>query len=328
MIRVTAPGRCGLIGNPSDGYGGSMISCALAERAMVEIHPAPDLSVDICGCAQDLPDEASLEFDGSFADVARAVFRFFSAERSRLRFHLVGCTTIPIEAGLAGSSTMLLCILAGVLRALNLNLNPYELAETARHIEFEILGCVCGFQDHYMSTFGGVNFIDFRGKDPLNQDGPVYATVEPLEPFLWTLPFVLANTGIRRNSGSVHGGLRERWIAGEPAVVEGYATAANLARAGKSALLAGDWPAFGDLMNRNHAIQRDLGASGEANEKLIGAALAAGALGAKLAGAGRGGTIIALHPEPERLGSILREAGADRVLLVKPSSGIVVEGSL
>jgi len=45
----------------------------------------------------------------------------------------------------------------------------------------------------------------------------------------------------------------------------------------------GDWPALGRLMNENHAIQRDLGGSGEPNERLIAAALQAGAPGAKLA---------------------------------------------
>ena len=41
-----------------------------------------------------------------------------------------------------------------------------------------------------------------------------------------------------------------------------------------------------DLMNRNHAIVRDLGGSGEANEAMIAAALAGGATGGE---AGRGG---------------------------------------
>lgn len=28
MIKVSAPGRAGIIGNPTDGYGGSMIACS------------------------------------------------------------------------------------------------------------------------------------------------------------------------------------------------------------------------------------------------------------------------------------------------------------
>ena len=37
MIRVTAPGRAGIIGNPTDGYGGTMIACSIENRAEVYI---------------------------------------------------------------------------------------------------------------------------------------------------------------------------------------------------------------------------------------------------------------------------------------------------
>ena len=33
MIIATAPGRAGIIGNPTDGYGGSMIACSIKNRA-------------------------------------------------------------------------------------------------------------------------------------------------------------------------------------------------------------------------------------------------------------------------------------------------------
>jgi mevalonate kinase len=101
---------------------------------------------------------------------------------------------------------------------------------------------------------------------------------------------------------------------------------------GKKALLTADWPALAQLMNENHAIQRDLGGSGESNEKLIAAALEAGALAAKLAGAGHGGTIIALWPWPDAtpLESALREAGASATyrLEVVPGATIEQDGEL
>ena len=63
-----------------------------------------------------------------------------------------------------------------------------------------------------------------------------------------------------------------------------------------------DWELLGQLMNENHAIQRDLGGSGDSNERLIDGSFAAGTLGAKLAGAGDGGTIIALWPGDNEFG--------------------------
>jgi galactokinase len=42
MIVATAPGRCGVLGNPTDMYGGSVISCSTRERARCEIREATD----------------------------------------------------------------------------------------------------------------------------------------------------------------------------------------------------------------------------------------------------------------------------------------------
>ena len=167
-----------------------------------------------------------------------------------------------------------------------------------------------------MTVFGGLNYMDFRGKQ-FNRDAEaeLYATIEPLAPFinnLQDLPFLLASTGVQRVSGAVHKPLRERWLAGEPEVVKGYERITELTRLGKKALLNSDWKRLGELMNENHEIQRRLGGSGESNERLIAAACAAGALGAKLAGAGEGGTIIALWPNEDfsPLETALQNAGA------------------
>ena len=61
---------------------------------------------------------------------------------------------------------------------------------------------------------------------------------------------------------------------------------AELARLGKSALLNSDWQRLGELMNDNHRIQCELAGHGESNERLISAALDAGASGLNLRGRG------------------------------------------
>ena len=38
-IHCSAPGRCGIIGNPTDMYGGSVISCIVPYRAHVTVEP-------------------------------------------------------------------------------------------------------------------------------------------------------------------------------------------------------------------------------------------------------------------------------------------------
>ena len=214
---------------------------------------------------------------------------------------------------MAGSTALVVALLQAILAWQGEAINRYQLAERARYIELNNLKVVCGYQDAYMTTFGGLNYMDFRGKQFYrNAEAELFAAVEPLAAYVPSLPFVLALTGVRHSSGAVHRPIRERWLEGETAVVNSYKRIAELARLGKKALLLKDWPTLGQLMNENHAIQRDLGGSGAANERLIAAALDAGALSAKLAGAGNGGTIIALWPSDDktRLERALCSAGA------------------
>jgi galactokinase/mevalonate kinase-like predicted kinase len=206
--------------------------------------------------------------------------------------------------------------------------NRYQLAERARYIELNYLKVVCGYQDACMCTFGGLNYMDFRGKQFYRQaEAELFATIEPLAGYVPHLPFVLAFTGVQHASSAVHKPLRERWLEGDRAVVRGYERIAEIARTGKKAMLLGDWPLLGRLMNENHEIQRDLGGSGSSNERLISAALEAGALGSKLAGAGDGGTIIALWPWEDAgpLEKALRQAGASVTYRLEVVQGVAIE---
>jgi galactokinase/mevalonate kinase-like predicted kinase len=326
MIRASAPGRAGIIGNPTDGYGGTVISTSLAERASARISPADETVLTVCGASERISGAGDLRLTSGYTDVAKAVLTTFDMALQGRGFHLEAETEIPMRAGLAGSTAMLVAILGVVLRWLEVSLNRWEIAEAARSIEFEVMNVTCGFQDQYMAAFGGLNCMDFRGKEPGREaPDPIFATIEPLASSVPELPMLLANTGVQHHSGSHHKPLRQRWLEGDRAVIQGYERLQVLAREGKKALLRADWECLGAMMNEQHAIQRELGGSGEANECLIRTALATGAWGAKLAGAGGGGTIALLHPEPEEAAQQLIEAGAARVLTIRPSEGLVVE---
>ena len=330
MIQTSAPGRCGLIGNPTDMYGGTVISCSTRERARCSLsYDVDSLMITVSGQTQALEtlDDLVLR-PGDYLNVARAALSALEIDPAATTpFHLSARTEVPMQAGLAGSTAILACITGAVLAHLGLTLNPYETAELVRKIEYDVLGIVCGFQDHYMAVFGGLNCLDFRGKDSAQiQDSETpFGSVESLSPYIDNLPLVLAHTGVRHHSGSVHTSPRERWLRGDREVVDGYTEIGTLARRGKRALLSGDWDTLATLMNRNHAIVRDLGGSGDANEKLISAALTGGASGAKLAGAGGGGTILALTHDRARTVAALEAAGAEAILFPEPMPGLTIE---
>ncbi len=320
-IRCSAPGRCGIIGNPTDMYGGTVISCSIDYRAHVQVEDCNHLEVEVAGQTLVVDHPGDLDLNGDYFDVTRAVLDYLHDESLHCRISY--WTDIPVKAGVAGSTALTVAILYGVLRFKGLDYNLYRVAELARYIELNHLRIVCGYQDAYMCTFGGLNYLDFRGKQFYREAAEeTYGTVEPLERFVPTLPFILAHTGVAHSSDAVHKPLRERWLEGDREVREGYEEIARLCREGKKALLLQDWGYLGWLMNQNHAIQRDLGGSGDSNERLIGVALDHGALGAKLAGAGDGGTIIALAPEPEEVIRGLEAAGCERIFRPCPRTGV------
>jgi galactokinase/mevalonate kinase-like predicted kinase len=316
-IVCSAPGRSNLIGNPTDIYGGSVVSCTVELRARVRLTPwegtrlvapaadgAGEESLDVRGAGD-------LALRGDRFDLGRVALASLGGELPRCR--IAWSTAIPLESGLAGSTALLVALWKSLLALRGESPSPWALAEQAREIERRKLEVVCGFGDHYMSVFGGLCYLDFRGKggeEPASLQP--WATIERLGELGEAPPFLLAVTGVRHFSGSVHGPIRKRWLAGEPGVRSAYARVAELGRLGKRALLERDWPRLGALMNENHAIQRGLGGSGDSNERLVAAALTAGAPGAKLAGAGHGGTVLVLWPDADArpIESALRAAGA------------------
>lgn len=323
-ITCTAPGRVGIIGNPTDMYGGTVISVTTHERAKCVLRAAEGLTVACAGAELEVRSEAALHPAGDGLDMARAILRHFGLGPDvDMRMEL--STEVPVQAGMGGSAALIAAAVGALDRWFGWNLHPWALAETARRVEYRSLGVLCGFQDAHMAVFGGLSLIDCRGKASLEQaDDEPLATVEPLAAYVPDLPLVAAHTGVKHHSGDVHKSPRQRWLEGERAVIEGYEEIARLARLGKRALLDRDWPRLGALMNENHRIVADLGGSGPANERLIEAARSAGAFGAKLAGAGGGGTILALTSDPDRVRKALLEAGADRLFEPKPCRGLDV----
>jgi galactokinase/mevalonate kinase-like predicted kinase len=323
IVRASAPGRCGIIGNPSDGYGGTVVSCSISRRAFAECLPADNLRVTISYQAEDLRSPADFEMKGNFVDLGRRILSYLGMQDARME--LRAWSDIPFQAGLAGSTALSAAIFAACAEWKGVHYGAHEIAERLHKIEREWLGIQCGYQDHYMAVFGGFNCMDFREKEHRRElEDEIYASVEPLEEFVPQLPFVVAHTGVNRPAGTKLRPLRLRWEDGEKILVEGYRRAGELGRLGKRALLRGDWQELGRLMDENHAIQQRVGGSGEVNDRMIDAARAAGAEGAKLAGAGGGGTIIALATNPEPVMAALREAGASEFYQPEVCPGLQV----
>jgi len=293
-VAASAPGRCGIIGNPTDIYGGRVLSCSVPARATCRL---------TLGVEQSLPEDLRL-WDA-------AVKRFPLEDSVRVEWS----TQIPRSSGISGSTALLAATMACVLR---LTGNEPDLsspnglvafAELVRDVERNDAGIVCGYQDAYMIVHGGLQFMDFAGKHPVNPGPPGRLT-----PIDSPLPFLLITTGVERLSGSVHGPMAQRWMDGEALVVDSMAAITELADIGLSAVLRQDWTELGRAMDENHRLMAALGGSGEPIDLLIARCKARGAISAKLAGAGLGGTVIALTEDAPALEAGLRADGYSRFM--------------
>jgi len=98
----------------------------------------------------------------------------------------------------------------------------------------------------------------------------------------------------------------------------------NIVMEGIDALKKGDIVKFGEMMNENHKLLYNIGASSKEIEKLIMTARKAGAYGAKITGAGGGGSIIAIGDDPEKIMEALKKKVRDAYIVVPDREGIKI----
>jgi len=137
-------------------------------------------------------------------------------------------------------------------------------------------------------------------------EGPVYFVKDrPPEVFSLRVPFtlVIGDTGIASSTRQVVGDVRAAWQADRLRYEALFDEIGRIAQGGRACMEAGEAtpessvvaPDFGslarsrlgDLMNQNHALLQQIGVSSPELDQLVSAARDAGALGAKLCGAGR-----------------------------------------
>ena len=299
-ITYSAPGRAGIIGNPSDMYGGCVISCSTPARNF---------------CTIEESDEWQLPDDTRLWDAATKRLPLPEDKKYRITWE----THVPRSSGLSGSTALLSATVACILNARGEELpeDMRNFAELVRDIELREAGIVCGYQDAYMCVLGGLSYLDFHGKHPIDS-GPL-GTLLPAD-----IPgkYLLVTTGIERLSGSVHGPIRERWLNGDQQVIEHIKELANLARTVKIGTTV---EVLAEAMTRNFQIIQELGGSGEAIDRLVQECIENGARSAKLAGAGLGGTVIALSDDPQELQQRLTKIGYTKFLQPKPTIGLLRE---
>lgn len=143
--------------------------------------------------------------------------------------------------------------------------------------------------DNTAATFGGVLRFQRTDKDPIFIK----------KSLRFPIKIVYASTGITASTTEVVADVRSRKEA-DPAWFDGLLQQyLQVFARGEAALDAGDISALGACLDENHALCQQLTVSCKELDDLVLAARAAGAIGAKMSGTGRGGLMIALTPTDE-----------------------------
>ena len=225
---------------------------------------------------------------------------------------LTSMADIPGGTGL-GSSGSFTTALLKALHAYKKNLiSPTELAEQACDIEINRLGEPIGKQDQYIAAIGGITAFTFR------QDGRVeYRPLRLSEETLFTLEddLLLFFTGYSRSASTILKDQNDRSKKNDQAMLDNLHFTKELGYKSLEALEAGNLEEFARLMDV-HWQRKKARSSGMSNAHInewYDYAMAHGALGGKLIGAGGGGFLMFYAGDKARLRHAMREKGLQEV---------------
>lgn len=207
-------------------------------------------------------------------------------------------STIPIASGLGSGAAVSTAVMRALASFLDQTLTPAEIGDLVFEIEKIHHGTPSGIDNTVIAYEQPVYFV--RGHPP--------ARLTVGAPFT----LLIADTGIPTSTKRVVARVRQAWQH-EPARYEAlFDQIGHIAEEARRAIETGQVDTLGPLMDENHELLIEVGVSSAKLDQLVGAARAAGALGAKLSGAGWGGNTIALVEEgtADEVSEALRDAGA------------------
>ncbi|MCZ7551341.1 MAG: mevalonate kinase [Anaerolineae bacterium UTCFX2] len=211
-------------------------------------------------------------------------------------------STIPIAAGLGSGAAISVALCRAFAEFLGAELP----AETVSDLAFEV------DRIHHGTPSGIDNTVIAYAQPIFFVRGQPIQLLQPASQFT----LIIGDTGVRSPTAAAVGDLRKAWQADPERYEPLFDAAAEIAIRARGWIESGQVQRLGALMDENHVLLCEMGVSSAELDRLVEAARAAGAWGAKLSGGGRGGNMLALAP-PERTAAIaesLRQHGATRTI--------------
>jgi D-glycero-alpha-D-manno-heptose-7-phosphate kinase len=234
-------------------------------------------------------------------------------ERHELKpgIEIASMADIPAGTGLGSSGTFTV----GLLRAIHAHkrefISPEGLAEEACDVERAVEG-FAGKQDQYAAAIGGIVCLE------ISKSGEV--SVSPLripKDLLHHLEehLTVYFTGYSRKASNLLLDQEQRTAKGDSKMVDNVHFVKETGYAIKEALESGEPEEFGKLLHAHwlHKRVRSDGMSNPCIDRWYETALANGALGGKLIGAGGGGFLLFYAPDRAKVRRAMKVEGLDEV---------------
>ncbi len=295
IIRSRAPLRVSFGGGGTDvspfleEKGGAVLSTTIDKYAYCNLQPSVreggvvrsldyDVVANFHGSA-DLPPEASMT-------LPRAVLERFGLRGVDMLMH---CDAPP-GSGLGSSSALAVAMVGAARRWQGDLTDPRDVAETAILVERRDAGIEGGRQDQYAAAYGGFNFIEFWKDKTIVS--PIRLPQDVLDEMQYRL--MLCYTGRLRVSANIITDQVARYRSGKDDAVRALDETKALAYRMRKTLLSGALEDFGRLLSEAWVLKRQFSPriTEPAIDRMYEAALASGALGGKLLGAGGGGFLL------------------------------------
>jgi galactokinase len=273
VIEVSAPGRVNLIGEHTDYAGGLVLPVAIDRSVTIRGDRADAIRLNT-PLAPVVADELGLDvgFDGTIS------------------------STVPRGAGLASSAALGVAVAGALCTVAEVRPEPLELAEACRRAEERSTGVPCGIMDQAASVLGRAGHALFLDCGSL---------VHEHVPLPGDVTLVVLDSKVRRRLDDGRYARRRAEVeAGEPRRIRHVESENGRVQAAVEALRNDDLEALGRILLEGHrSLRDDFEVSVPELDALVDAAVAAGAYGARLTGAGFGGCALALS-SPERVEAV------------------------